>query len=59
MTLGGVIRRVLGRVSSVRMSGGQLKGGAAAARRMSTPLTCFLTWGVMGNGVVAEVMRAV
>ena len=37
----------------------QLKGGAAVARRMSTLLTCFLTWRAMGKSVVEEVMRAV
>ncbi len=42
-----------------RKISGQLKGGAPAARRMSTLLTCFLTWRAMGKGVTEEVMRAV
>ena len=42
-----------------RKISGQIKGGAAGARRMSDFLTCIQTWRAQGKSVLEEVMRAV
>ena len=42
-----------------RKISGQIKGGEAAAFRLSVFLTCVLTWRLQGKSVLGEVMRAV
>ena len=42
-----------------RKISGQIKGGAKSARRMSSLLTCHLTWKAQGKDFVEEIMKAV